>query len=817
MSDRHNVEPLSPSDQASTAAALRNPQHGAPPLAAAKLLLNPEANSFTPNGPAQEEPLHAAVSSQHEQQQQNMQQNSFQPATTPSIAHSEGHKQRSRKGPDAAHPPRKSEGGLSRELRTHRHASGQHHASRQLAPQNGLHGDGSRRGPVTDACPGQANQPGGHAPPGGLHSKQEPSHSHPHEGPLGRSPSRGHHIPANFLLNFRNDQRPDQGGRRGGGAGGRGRTGGRRPPPKPQPYNRNKFLQANFRFLVSDAADLRRHAADADLMLDWDDVVEVEMLAPAPLRCPISLDCPPICPQITPCGHVFSFHAILQHLVSASGAAGTTPRAAVKCPLCYTPFGCRELRLVRVLLVQPLQIGQEVTFRLIKRPRDSILAMGVGSGDSDFATTHRLTQSQDASTPEEAATQLKQPASPSEPSPAVSSSATPKPPSQRAPVPEKSAGKGKPGKAGGSAAWQAAQATSSDKGTGVTSGAVAVGKVAYNQFAKFTPLKDAGALWQAAATELAEYATLVTTEGGFDAAMEAPFIYGALDALAARSAAWAERRQHLLLDLAPPDKAATMPEPHVVAADAAAAVKQVSRAAVTDSSKHRSQIAAEAQHHAAFPALAAAPQHLPFVSPPPRQQKHAQAQQSVFQAAFSDAGHQSSAGSPIKEPAAGTSPATSNGHVEAHQSSQDMYLYQAADGQWVFLNPLDMRALLGHYGSYEACPSTLTAPLLELEEMTQEEHTRRRLKFLAHLPLGGAFKLGEVDLAGLLPPESLAPFAAELAGREKRRERRALQAAATADQEAAQEAAMAAAGAAPSVAELLAMPRPGPVYLGHGA
>ncbi len=66
-----------------------------------------------------------------------------------------------------------------------------------------------------------------------------------------------------------------QGGRRGGGIGARGRMGSRRPPPRPQPYNRNKFLQANFRFLVSDAADLRRHAADADLMLDWDDVVEV--------------------------------------------------------------------------------------------------------------------------------------------------------------------------------------------------------------------------------------------------------------------------------------------------------------------------------------------------------------------------------------------------------------------------------------------------------------------------------------------------------------------------------------------------------------
>ena len=45
--------------------------------------------------------------------------------------------------------------------------------------------------------------------------------------------------------------------------------------PRLQPFDRNKFLQANFRFLVSDAADLRKHALDADLMLDWDDVVEV--------------------------------------------------------------------------------------------------------------------------------------------------------------------------------------------------------------------------------------------------------------------------------------------------------------------------------------------------------------------------------------------------------------------------------------------------------------------------------------------------------------------------------------------------------------
>ena len=63
-------------------------------------------------------------------------------------------------------------------------------------------------------------------------------------------------------------------GARGGSGAVRGR-GGRRGAPRPQPYDRNKFLQANFRFLVSDAGDLRRWEGDADLMPDWEDVLEV--------------------------------------------------------------------------------------------------------------------------------------------------------------------------------------------------------------------------------------------------------------------------------------------------------------------------------------------------------------------------------------------------------------------------------------------------------------------------------------------------------------------------------------------------------------
>ena len=65
----------------------------------------------------------------------------------------------------------------------------------------------------------------------------------------------------------------------------------------------------------------------------------------------------------------------------------------------------------------------------------------------------------------------------------------------------------------------------------------------------------------------------VTTEGGFDAAMEAPYIYAAIDALAVRAGKWAERRQRLLQEASPDELA--MPSPEAAAAAAITAVKEV--------------------------------------------------------------------------------------------------------------------------------------------------------------------------------------------------------------------------------------------------
>lgn len=62
--------------------------------------------------------------------------------------------------------------------------------------------------------------------------------------------------------------------KQGHGRDAKSSRGMRRGVQRSGPYDRNKFLQANFRFLVSDAADLRAHQSDADLMLDWGDVLE---------------------------------------------------------------------------------------------------------------------------------------------------------------------------------------------------------------------------------------------------------------------------------------------------------------------------------------------------------------------------------------------------------------------------------------------------------------------------------------------------------------------------------------------------------------
>ncbi|PNW72132.1 hypothetical protein CHLRE_16g681251v5 [Chlamydomonas reinhardtii] len=295
----------------------------------------------------------------------------------------------------------------------------------------------------------------------------------------------------------------------GGGGGGGGlssarrygsttRTGGGRP----QKYDKNKFLQANFRFLVSDALDMAAYEADAEKMLDWDDVLQVEMASAVAVQCLISLDSPPLCPQITPCGHVlkfaahkhrtpgpYMFHRMRHMGVHSVRATPTTSakccwgpsvtqgelgpresRRSAPCPLCFSPVVARELRLVRIRSVAPPRPGQQLTMTLIRRTRTSIIPQPVAAPTQEAAA-------------------------------------------QGQGLGAETAGAGCSGRESG------------DGGGGAKA----------TLFVKFVVVGGGctSELWRAAAEQLAGCANQLLAEGGLDAAHEAPFVYGALEQLAA--------------------------------------------------------------------------------------------------------------------------------------------------------------------------------------------------------------------------------------------------------------------------------------------
>ncbi|PSC71813.1 RING finger 10 [Micractinium conductrix] len=713
----------------------------------------------------------------------------------------------------AGAPPRTSRagrgrGGLSREL-TAQHGGrggGGGDASGGGPPKQSRGGRGGAGRPQHD----EAGRSGGGGGGGGADASF-----------LGSSPGRRGFVPANHLLGFQGRREAERGGGggrsgRGGGRGGGGRGPPRRPPPKPQPYDCNKFLQANFRFLVSDAVDAHRFETDPDRMLEWEDVVQVEMLSVQPVRCPITLDEHPFCPQITPCGHVFSFPAIVGHLVNHGGPE---LRKSAPCPLCYTQIAARELRLVQVHPVGAPAVGQPATFQLLRRPRNSINpeAAGQAGGGGGGGCGGRAA-----------------PGSPGK------GRQRPQPLGGAAPAGGGGAAAGRRFWGGGTAPAPAGPPAARPAAVASADGAPS----ACNRFSKFTLVGDATPFYVEEAARLAQHAAQVTAEGGVEAAYEVPNLYSAIDALAGRARSAAERRQRLLLEGADPMAQDVLLAPGEAGAQAAAAVKGATTAALSAAAVRRERVAAAAARDKAFPSLAPAAQPPPHPRPAvaarpgraavsdeeegeaaapggPGRRQPATAAVPIGQAGSrgGGGGGDRSAGSPTAAELLGSSARSAGAGMlgsspaaggDAAGGGGDYYFYQAADGQWLFLCALNLRMLLSHYGSYAACPHSLTAKVLEVEDVVQDEASRRRMRTLAHLPLTATFKLCEVDVSGLLPPEAVAPFEEELAAREKKRAQRAKAEVRRVRQEraAAAAAAAAAANSGLSAAELRSMPLP---------
>jgi len=84
---------------------------------------------------------------------------------------------------------------------------------------------------------------------------------------------------------------------------------------------------------------------------------------------------------------------------------------------------------------------------------------------------------------------------------------------------------------------------------------------------------------------------------------------------------------------------------------------------------------------------------------------------------------------------------------DATSSSNTVYyFYQADDGQHIYLHPLNMKVLLHQYGSYDRCPTDITARITHLEHFTINQDIRKRHRYMSHLPLSLEFRIAELDI-----------------------------------------------------------------------
>ncbi|CUA67495.1 RING finger protein 10 [Homo sapiens] [Rhizoctonia solani] len=116
-------------------------------------------------------------------------------------------------------------------------------------------------------------------------------------------------------------------------------------------YNPEKFLNAQYRFVMSPTGDYTVHFADPDIFFQWEDILQILVprssafasvgtAAEGVTTCPICLS-PPTAPRMTKCGHVYCFPCILHYLQVGDNAKWS------RCPICFDSVNEKQLKCVR--------------------------------------------------------------------------------------------------------------------------------------------------------------------------------------------------------------------------------------------------------------------------------------------------------------------------------------------------------------------------------------------------------------------------------------------------------------------------------------
>lgn len=154
--------------------------------------------------------------------------------------------------------------------------------------------------------------------------------------------------------------------------------------------DKSRYVHSNYRFVVSPEISYTDHASDADLHLDWNNVLQVIASSQSQVTsCPICLS-DPVAPRMAKCGHIFCLSCLIRFMNSSSSEeeskSSKGPRWK-KCPICEDSIYLHETRPVRFYAGQesPLpRVGDDVVLRLMARNADSTLALPSESGAEAF-------------------------------------------------------------------------------------------------------------------------------------------------------------------------------------------------------------------------------------------------------------------------------------------------------------------------------------------------------------------------------------------------------------------------------------------------
>ena len=141
-----------------------------------------------------------------------------------------------------------------------------------------------------------------------------------------------------------------------------------------------RYIHANYRFVVDPRGDYRAQAVDADVHLDWANVVQILVSAQSQLsNCPICLSIP-VAPRMAKCGHIFCLPCLIRYMHSSDENSHIPEKKArwKKCPICWDSIYISETRPVRFFTGQEGEApreGTDVVLRLIARHAGSTLAL----------------------------------------------------------------------------------------------------------------------------------------------------------------------------------------------------------------------------------------------------------------------------------------------------------------------------------------------------------------------------------------------------------------------------------------------------------